>query len=551
MSEHRPVISSARLIAGCTLTSRVTGLIRDMLLVHAFGAAWALDAFFFAFQIPNLFRRLFGEGALAAVFVPSFTQTLESDGAHAAWKLLARTLALLTVVLLIVIAIIELVVLLIWVLAPGGGDRAVILGLTALMLPFMLSICVVALFSSILNCVGSFVPAALTPVALNLVMIVGIVWGGPMLGDEPEQQVFAVALAVLVAGVLQLALLIPVLRRKGVTLGWSLRSRDPKVRAILRLMPPVLLGQGVLLIGTFIDGIVCAALTHVGGEPSATTLLGVSFTLPLREGALSSLSIAQRLYQFPLGVFGISLAVAALPTLSRHAARQEWGDWSSELTRSLRIGLFVGMLAGGMMIVVPGPIVRLLFEYNKFDADATARTARVLMFYGFGLWAFIAQHILLRGFYSIGDVRTPVKISCVLVPVNVALSLTLIWFESIRESAFAISTSLTTVLSVVAAFVLLRRRAPAVIDGLKSAWAAARMLIAMIATVLLVWWLRTAWLPHLETMDSEIARRAVDALGALAIGTATFILLTAALRLPEPMLLLRYGRRGRPTGGGD
>lgn len=547
MSEHPPVISSARMIAGCTLTSRVTGLIRDMLLVHAFGAAWALDAFFFAFQIPNLFRRLFGEGALAAVFVPTFTRTLETDGPPAAWKLLARTLALLTVVLLFIIAIVELALLLIWIFTPGGEDRQVILGLTALMLPFMLSICIVALLSSILNCVGSFVPAALTPVVLNLVMIAGIVWGGRLVGDLPEQRVFGVALSVLVAGGLQLVLLAPVLRRRGVPLGWSFRPRDPQVGGMLRLMPPVLLGQGVLLLGTFIDATICAVLTHVGSGSAATTWLGVSFDLPLREGALSAITVATRLYQFPLGVFGISLAIAALPTLSRHAARAQWSEWSEELTRSLRLALFVGLLAGGLMVVVPGPIVQLLFEYRNFDADATARAARVLMFYGLGMWAFFAQHIILRGFYSVGDVRTPVKISCVLVPVNVALSLTLIWFDSIRESAFAISTSVTSTLAAATGFVLLRQRAGAGFGGAGAAWAVARMFLATGAATTIVCWLRAVWLPHLDNaIGSVVLRRGLDTLGALGIGTGVFFAAAAALRLPEPMLLLRYGRRGAP-----
>jgi putative peptidoglycan lipid II flippase len=545
MSDHPPVLSSAKLIAVCTLVSRVTGLIRDMLLVHAFGLTWALDAFNYAFQFPNLFRRLFGEGALAAVFVPTFTRTLETEGRPSAWKLLARTLALLTLVILVVIVAIEGIVLAIWLIAPTGPARQLILALTGLMLPFMLTICVVALFSSILNCVGSFVPAALTPVVLNLVMIGGIVWLGPAIGgSDPQKQIFGVAISVLVAGVLQLALLVPVLRGHGVALGWSPRWRDPHVREMSHKMLPVLFGQGVLLLGTFLDAQICALLTHVKDGPLTANWFGASFAYPLSEGALSAITVAQRLYQFPLGVLGISLAVAALPTFSRLATRQDWVGWTAEVAHSLRLALFVGLLTGGLMVVLAGPIVQLLFEYRNFDAADTARAARVLKFYGLGMWAFCVQHIVLRAFYSVGDVRTPVKISCVLVPVNLAMSLVLIWFEGIREAAFAISTSTTSTLAVIVGLVLLRRESGTGPVDRVAVWAAVRMLGAALVSAVVVMWLRRLWITGLsEAIELTVLRRAIDTLGALLLGSGVYLALSALMRLPETRLLLRHRRQ--------
>jgi len=539
MPEHRPVISSAKLIAGCTLTSRVTGLIRDMLLVHAFGATSILDAFFYGFQFPHLFRRLFGEGALAAVFVPAFTRTLETAGRPSAWKLLARTLALLCVTILAIIMAIEAIVLVIWLASPGGADRQLILALTALMLPFMLTICVVALFSSILNCLGSFVPAALMPVVLNVVMIAAIAWLGPAIGGAaPHRQTVVVALSVLLAGGVQLALLIPVLRAHGVWLGWSFQPRDPGVREMLGKMGPILLGQGILLFGTFIDTQICILFS-----PNANAF-GLSFAYPLEEGALSAVTVAQRLYQFPLGVLGISLAVAALPTFSRLAAHADWPGWAREVTRSIRLAAFVGLLTGALMVVLSEPIVRLLFEYRNFDADDSARAGLVLTFYGFGMWAFCVQHIALRGFYSVGDVRTPVKITCVLVPVNIAMSLVLIWSDAIREAAFAISTSTTSALTVFIGIVLLQRRAQTRLVSKETAWAIAKMLVTAVLAALLVFWLRDLWLPGLTSaIESTVLRRAIDTLGALALGCAVFLALGALFRLPETKLLLRYRRR--------
>ncbi len=547
MSKPAPVHSSARAIAACTLTSRITGLVRDMLLVHTFTLSGTLDAFNYGFLIPNLFRRLFGEGTLAAVFVPTFTRTLEHDGPPAAWKLLARTLALLTVSIVAVMLLIEALIVVIWLLAPDGPQRSLTLSLTALMLPFMLAICVVALFSSILNCVGSFVPAALTPVVLNLVMIAGIVYLAPALGSQPEQQIFGVALAVLVAGGLQVAVLLPVLRRHGVTLGWSWRPRDPHVAGMLGMMPPVLAGQGVLLVSTFIDATVCKLLTADG--TAGTTLPGWHFDYPLQAGALSAVTVAQRLYQFPLGVLGISLAVAALPTLSRLAARGQMENWSHQATAALRLALFVGLGAGALMLVLAEPIVRLLFEYRRFTPADTARAAHVLVFYGLGLWAFCANHIVLRGFYSLGDVRTPVKISLALMPINVGLSLALVWNPAIREAAFAIASAATSSLAVVIGLVLLRRHAGARLGDWQAAGAVARMLAAAAAAALAAVAVRHWWSAALAQAGWPVVlARAADTLGALLLGTAVFVLVCTLLRLPEPALLLKLSRNRRPRG---
>lgn len=558
-NSHRSPLSAAKLIALCTLASRVTGLLRDILLLRAFGQGWVADAFNFAFQFPNLFRRLFGEGALAAVFVPAFTRSLESEGREAAWKLLARTFALLTVTLVVLIIAIEIVLLGIWLLAPGspaippaphdasGAEivpvavvRAAYLGLTALMLPFMLSICVLALFSSILNCVGSFVPAALAPIVLNLFMIAGIVWVAPAVGSQsPQARVYVVALTVLVAGVAQLLVVLPALRQHGVKMGWSLDWRDESVRQILKLMGPVLLGQGVLLISTFLDTILCTLLT------AKAAWLGPSFPYPLRDGALTAISNAARLYQFPLGVLVISLATAALPAFSRLVVKQDWLGWAGEVRTMLRLAVFEGLLAGAMMIALAEPIVRLLFERGEFKPEDTTRAAHVLAWYGVGMWAFCAQHIVLRGFYSTGDVKTPLRITSWFVPVNLTISLTLVWVPALREAAFAISSSVTASLGVVIGLRALRTRsAVPLVDAKLLAGLAAMTLIAVVAAAG-VWWLRGMWIGWLmATGWPGLVIRALDALGGIGLGGAVFLGCAYAARLPEVAMLLGVGRRG-------
>lgn len=551
MPGARSVVSSAKLIALCTLVSRVTGLARDILLAQAFGLGWVQDAFSYAFQVPNLFRRLFGEGAMAPVFVPTFTKTLENEGRDAAWRLLARTLALMTIALVLVIVVIALVIAGVWYFLPVAPDnaaaRALLLALTALMLPFMLTVCVLALLSSILNCVGSFVPAALAPVVLNVGMIAGIAGVAPWLcPQDKEGQVYVVAVTVVAAGVLQLLTLWPALRANAVPIGWRLEPRDPTVQRMLRLLAPVALGQGVLAFGVFLDAQICTMLTHVEGTPAGTNFLGWSFHYPLKEGALSAVTYAQRLYQFPLGVLVISLATAALPQFSRLAAREDWAAWTDEVRQSLRLAVFEGVLAGVMMIMLAEPITRLLFERGNFTPAHTSRTSYVVVCYGFALWAFCAQHIVLRAFYSVGDVRTPLVISAVLLPVNAALTVAMIWLPAIREAAFALASCVTSAVAVIAGLVILQRRTGRpMMDG-PTLLAVVKMVAAGAMTAGALALASPYWTRLAQQVQRKLLGCALDTLGLLAIGTLTFLLAAWALRLPEVRLFMVRVRRRRP-----
>jgi len=546
MSETRSVVSSAKLIAICTLLSRITGLIREMLLAHSFGLRWVLDAFNYGFTIPNLFRRLLGEGAMAAVFVPTFTQVLEKEGRPAAWRLLARTLALLSLALVTIVIVLEAVILAIWYLAPGGdpgeqASRQLLLWLTALMLPFMLAICIVALFSAILNCLGSFVPAALAPVLLNIGMIVGIAWLGPWLrpGDKVGQAT-VVGWMVIISGFVQVAVLVPVLRRSGVRLGWSLHFRDPAVKRMLRLLAPVALGQGVLAVGVFLDAQVCVLLTHKAGTPETISWLGGAVRYPLEEGAWSAITVAQRLYQFPLGVLVISLGTAAMPSFARLAARKDWRAWSLEVRQSLRLAIFEGVLTGTMMFMLAAPIIRLLYQYDRFSAADTARASWVLTFFGFAMWSFCAQHIVLRGFYSFHDARTPLKISAAVLPLNLLLTLVLVWFPTVREAAFAISSTITTGFAVIISLIIFERRTQVRLLDRELGLALGKMAVAGAVCALTVYFTR----PIADGLPvGQVTGRLINAFGPLTTGTAAFLAAAWVLRLPEVGLLLPKLRR--------
>lgn len=545
---HNAVLTAARRIAVSTLGSRVTGLVRDILLVQTFALGWVQDAFTYAFALPNLFRRLFGEGGLSPVFVPTFTRTLEQQGRPAAWRLLGRTLALLTTALLSILIAVEGGLLIAWWLSdPTAADRRLLLSLTALMLPFMVTVCILALLAAILNCVGSFVPGALASVILNLCMIGGILWLGPWVGgDDPARQIFGVALSVLFAGVLQLLFLWPALRRAGVPLQWEFAPRDPVVSSMLRMMPPVALGQGLLAVGAFLDAQICILLTRTATMPvdAAISIAGYSIPLPLQEGALSAVGYAQRLYQFPLGVLAISLATAALPAFSRYAARADWASWAQQVRSLFRMAVFEGLLAGCLMTVLAESIVRLLFEYRNFDAEDTARTARVLSWYGFGLWAFCAQHIVQRAYYSLGDVRTPLIISCAVLPLNLLLSVGLLWLPQVRESAFAISSSVTYSIATVFGLLWLSRRRGMRLFDMGMLSALARMLLTAVVCGLLIRSAFPYWHAWVEALGwPSVPARGIETLGALAAGMILFLALSTVLRLPEFSSVLRG--RGR------
>lgn len=540
-------LRSAKLIALCTLLSRVTGLARDIVLNHVYGQRWVQDAFNYGFLIPNLLRRLFGEGALSAVFIPVFTETLDRRGRDAAWTLLGRVTGLMVAILVVLTILLEGVVLALWYFQPMTPMRTLQLALTGVMLPFMIGICVLALFSAILNCLNHFTVPALLPIVLNLLNITGVLVVGPMLGDLLEEQIYGVALSVLAAGVVQLLIIIPVLKRHGVEFRLSLRTDDPDVRRISRMFLPVLIGQGVLLFSVFFDAQICTMLTRAPGAEPTFRLLGRAIEYPLVEGALSAVNNAQRLYQFPLGVLAISLATAVFPLFSLYAARQDLAGLRETLGQSMRVAIFEGVPAAVVLVVLAEPIVALLFEHGRFGPGATARAAWVLQWYAVGVPAFCCQHILLRGFYSLKDTLTPMWIGAGLVVVNIAISMTLVWQPSIREAAFGISTAITSALHVAISVWLLRRRLQGRIGARRIAASTVRVLLGgaavwLVATSMLAW--SREW--PLDALGLTGAR-SVQVFVPIVAAAIAYLGLTILLRSEEPYLLL--GRRRASSDG--
>ena len=504
---ERSFFRSANVISALTLCSRVLGLVRDCVCSYFFGAGAIWSAFSIAFQVPNLARRLFGEGALSAAFVPVFSETIERDGVESAGRLAGKVLLLLACVLVGLVLITEAVLVTVnwWV----GG---LTLSLTVVLMPYMLLICSVAFLAALLNVLHRFAVPAMAPIVLNVVLIVAAWYGGAVSGLSKQGQIYLLAGAVLGAGVLQLLLQFGALRSAGFRIGWSRDWRDEKVIRIMRLMGPMILGLSAVQINTLAD-----------------VLIAKGF-VPL-EGAPAVLYYAQRLYQFPLGVFGVALATAIFPLLSRLAARGDTADLAVQVGRGLRMAFFIGLPSTVGLVLIANPLVRAIFERGAFTASDTERVAGTLVCYALGVWAYTLQHVLIRAFYSVQDSRTPMRIATWIVGLNLVLSLLLV--QVLEERGVALATAITGMLQVL----LLGRLLAGKLS--EFAWqpilpAFLRTAIACVIVVVVVLVVQRL-VPTGASLSSTVGQLAVMVVA----GAASFAVAALALRMEELKWFIR------------
>jgi len=423
-------------IAGATLLSRLLGFVRDMVVARAFGAGPVTDAFFVAFRIPNILRRLLAEGALSTAMIPVFTEYVARHERPELLRMLRAVLGLALVALTVTTALGILgAPYILEAIAPGFmGDpaqAALAVVLTRIMFPYLLLVGLAAMATGVLNSQGRFFAGAIGPAVLNLGMIGAVV----LLARHLEPPILALAIGVLVGGVGQLLVQVPSLSVCGLLVAPSSELRHPAIARITRLLLPAVFGLAAVQVMVFVN-----------------TLL--ASLLPL--GSISYLYYADRVMEFPLGVFGIALASASLPVMSRHAAAQDHDALAGTLSFALRLALYVSVPATVGLVVLRTPIVRVLFERGRFGPAETSATADALAWYAVGLAGFAGSRIVAQIFYARGEAATAVRWGIVSIVANVVAAVLLM--GPLGHAGLAGAASFGAYVNLVALLVAARRR---------------------------------------------------------------------------------------------
>jgi putative peptidoglycan lipid II flippase len=443
------VARNAGIISLAVMASRVLGLARDQVFAVFFGAGLQFDAFITAFRIPNLLRDLLAEGALSSAFVTTFAQTLSGKGKDEAIRLSNRV-ATLIIIVITAISIFAWIYApaIVRMLAPGffevSGKAALTVELTRIMIPFLLLIALAAQAMGMLNAFNIFGLPALASAFFNIGSIVGgLLLGfslGPMIGLTP---IAGMAYGTLIGGFLQLAVQWPSLRRCGIRYRVDLSLSDPGVRQILRLMVPAIIGTAAVQINVFVNTNFASEII----DPATGSVL---------NGPVSWLSYAFRFMQFPIGVFGVAIATATLPTLSRSTANPDNVEFRRTLAHSLALVFLLCIPSAIGLAVLGRPIVALIFEHGKFTGFDTVQTANALAAYSLGLAGYAAVKVLSPAFYALNDARTPMLVSLGSIAVNYAMNTLLV--EPFGHVGLAFSTSAVALVNFLLLALLMRCR---------------------------------------------------------------------------------------------
>ncbi|MBX3562229.1 MAG: murein biosynthesis integral membrane protein MurJ [Sphingomonas sp.] len=483
------LIKATGTIGGLTMVSRVLGFAREMVFARIMGAGMAADAFALAFLIPNLFRRLFGEGAFAAGFVPLFSQRLNGEGGMEEARRFAEEVMAVFLPILIAVTAIFMIFMpaFVWMLASGWRDDpekfALAVELTRITFPYVIFISLVSLFSGVLNSLTKFAAAAFAPALLNIALIAAQL----VVPDGGPETARAMAFGVIAGGVLQLALCWGSVQRLGLPIGFRWPRMTARVKELLLLILPATLGSGIYYISQFFYAY---------------------FATRLPEGSLVYLGFADRLNQLPLAIIGSALGTAILPTISRAVDRGEDGRAAHVQGQATELSMLLTLPAAIALIVTAGPIVAALFQGGRFTAEDAATTGLVLSIIVAGLPAYVMIKVLTPGFYARKDVKTPVKIAFAILGVAVAANFLLIPILGI--AALALTTAGSAWLNAIALYAILHARGHFRMEG----WLIgriARQLVAAAAMAAVLWLLQGQLM---EYFDGSAGRR-ILAVGAL------------------------------------
>jgi len=434
------MIRSILTVGVWTMASRVLGFVRDVLIASSLGAGLVADAFFVALRLPNLFRRLFGEGAFNAAFVPQFAAMLRAEGHDAARRFASQTFSLMAFWLTtLTVAGIAAMPLVVGVIAPGFAalpekfDLAV--DLSRITFPYLVLICLAALMSGILNALDRFAVASATGVVFNVTLIAALLGLTPLLATGGH----ALAWGVAVSGILQLGLVMTAAYRAGMGMRLVRPSLSPELRRLLRRMGPGVIGGGVTQLNLAVDVVIASLLP---------------------AGTVSFLYYADRIQQLPLGVIGTAIGTAMLPALSRQVAGGEGAVALDTQNRAIEYAMILTLPAAVALVVIPWPIIWTLFGHGAFDAQSARLTAEALAAYAIGLPAFVMIKVLAPGFFARGDTMTPVKVAGATVVAHLAMNLAFMVppIGPLSHLGPPLATSLAAILTATSLWILLVRR---------------------------------------------------------------------------------------------
>ena len=505
MSENARVIKAAGVVGGATLLSRMLGFIRDAVIAWYFGAGFSTDAFIAAFRVPNLLRRLFAEGSLSSAFIPVFSEYMVNHDQEEAFCLARSALRVLSVVLILVtLAGILLSPWIVPLIAPGFSPEkmSLTIRLTRLMLPYFFCIGLMALCMGILNVMGHFAAPALAPVLLNLAVIGSVAFISPAM----REPIVGAAIGVLIGGMLQLGLQIPFLIRKKIGLWRKARLMHAGLKKVGRAMFPVIIGGAVYQINILVG-----------------TLLGSL----LSEGSVSYLYFADRLVQFPLGIFAIAASIAVLPSLSRQAAVRDYGELKATFAHALKLVFFITLPAMVGLIVLREPIVALLFQRGEFDAAATRLTSLAVLYYATGLWAFSAVKIVAATFFALQDTRTPAVMAIISIAANIIMGIALM--KPMAHGGLALAVSLASALNLILLVHALRSRLGPV-GWWDIAGSTARALLSAIVMGGVVWAVAKFFIPSVNDASGKLL---AGVCACIVTGLCVYTLISSFIKSPE------------------
>jgi len=503
---------SAGLTGAATLTSRILGLVRDQVLAALFGAGSEMDAFIVAFRIPNVVRDLFAEGAMSAAFVPTFTRRLTLQGKAEAWRLgnnLINALMIVTGILVAIGMIFATPIVSAYARDFGfvAGKLELTIRLARVMLPFLVTAAVAAAVMGMLNSLHHYFIPSLSPALFNVATILAAFTLAPLMPALGLPRITAIAVAALAGGVLQVGVQWPSLHREGFRYRLTLDLRDPGLRQVLVLMGPGTVGLAATQVNLFVN-----------------TLLATG----QGTGAVSWLSYAFRLMYLPIGLFGVSIATATLPAVSRHAAVGDREGIRHTVAQAIGMMLVLNVPAMFGLIALSEPIVRLLFERGRFRPSDTAATAAALRFYAIGLTGYATARIASPVFYALGRSRVPVVVSVATITLNVALNIVLVRVLGFR--GLALGTSIAMMANGAMLLVLLHRH----LDGLEEWRLATTFVKTAVASMAMA--AASAGLDHLFsgiTTDGGIVVRAALVFTAIGVGVAVLTVVAKLLRIRE------------------